>query len=57
MQPVSQVIVTGCPVTITFFKMAPYRIGVMNEDIGKFGYDSTQHAENKKDKNHEKDLT
>jgi hypothetical protein len=36
--------------------MAPYRIGVMNEDIGKFGYDSTQQR-TKKDKNHEKDLT
>ncbi len=28
----------------------------MNEDIGKFGYDSPQQT-TKKDKNHEKDLT
>ena len=43
-QPDSQVIVTRCPVTITFFKMVPHRnrIAIMNEDIGKYGYDSMQ---------------
>ncbi len=36
--------VTGQPVTITFFKMAPYGIPIikdMNEDIGTFVYDSS----------------
>ncbi len=35
-QPDSQVIVTGRPLTITFFKIAPYCIAIMHEDIGKF---------------------
>ena len=39
-QPDSQVIVTDTPVTITFLKMAAYRIAIMNNDIGKFVYDS-----------------
>ncbi len=39
-----------------FFKMAPYRIAVMNDDIGKFAYDNMQQR-TKKDKNHEKDFT
>ncbi len=41
-QPDSHVIVTSCPATITFFKMAACRIVVMNNDIAKFGYDSMQ---------------
>ena len=49
-QPDSQVIVTGWPVTITFFKMAAYRIAIMNEDTGKFGYGRMQQR-TKKDKN------
>ncbi len=51
-QPISQVIVTACPVTMTFFfKMAPYQKAIMNEDIGKFVYDSMQERA-QKDKNH-----
>ena len=43
-QPDSQVIVIGCPVTITFFfqnSALPYAC-IMNEDIGKFAYDTMQ---------------
>ena len=37
--------ITGWPVTIIFFfKMAAYRVAIMTEDIGKFGYDSMQGA-------------
>ncbi len=54
--PDYQVIVTVCPVTITFFKTALHCIVIMNQDIGKFGYDSVQQRK-KKDKNYEKDLT
>ena len=38
----NQVIGTECPVPTAqlYFKMAPYRIAIMNENIGKFGYDS-----------------
>ena len=43
-------IVTVVPVTITFLKMAPYRIAIVKEDI-------RTHATKIKDKNHEKDLT
>ena len=55
-QPDSQVVVTGCPMTITFFKMAAYRIAIMNDDIGKFGYDSMQQR-TKIDRIYEKYLT
>ncbi len=55
-QPDSQVIVSCCPVTITFFKMAPYRRAIMTNDIGKFGCDSMQQM-NKKDKISEQCLT
>jgi hypothetical protein len=48
-QPDSQVIVTGWAVAITFFKMAAHRIATMNDDIGKFEYDSMQ-KRTKKDK-------
>ena len=50
-------IVTGWPVTITFFnfKIVSYCIAIMNDDIGKFGYDSIN--KNKKDKINEKYLT
>ena len=34
-------IVTGFPVPATLFKSAPYRIAIMNEDIGKLGYKKT----------------
>ena len=44
-QPVPPVIVTDCPMTTTFFKMAPYRMAIMNEDDWK------------NDKNHKRDLT
>ena len=56
-EPDSQVIVTGWPVTITFFhfKMVSYCIAIMHDDIGKFGYDSIN--KNKKDKINEKYLT
>jgi hypothetical protein len=37
-----------------FFKMAAYRIAIMNDDIRKFGHDVTK---KKKDKIHEKCLT
>ena len=49
-------IVTGCLVTITFFQNGalPY-IAIMNEDIGKFVYDSMQQRTKKK--KHENDLT
>ena len=36
--------------------MAPNCIAIMNEDIGKFGYDSMQ-QKTKKDESNEKDLT
>ena len=36
--------------------MAAYRIAIMNDDIGKFGYDNMQQR-TKKDKIHEKYLT
>ena len=36
------------------FKMAPYRVAIMNEDVGKFGYDSMQQGQQKKDKIYEK---
>ncbi len=35
--PDSQVIITGCPVTITFFQNGAYRIAIMNDDMVKFG--------------------
>ena len=53
MQPDSQVIVTGCPVTITCFKMAAYHIPIMNNNIGKFGCDTMQQR-TKRDKINEK---
>ncbi len=39
-----------------FSKMAPHRIANMNEDTGKFAYDSLKQR-TKKDKNCERDLT
>ncbi len=36
--------------------MAPYRAAIMNEDNGKFWYDSTQQG-TKEDKNLKKDIT
>jgi hypothetical protein len=53
----AQVIVTSCTVTITFLKMAPYCIDIMNEDIANFVYDSMQERTKWKTKNHEKYLT
>ena len=47
---------SGCLVTITFFKIVPYRMAVMNDGIRKFVYDSMQQR-TRKDKNNEKDLT
>ncbi len=42
-QPDSHVMVAGCPTTfLLFFKMAPYRTAVMNDDIAKFRHDSMQ---------------
>ncbi len=43
-------IVTGCLVAITFFKMAPFCTDIMNEDIRKFMYDVAWKKEQKKTK-------
>ena len=49
-EPDSPMIVTGCLVAITFFKMAPFCTDIMNEDIRKFMYDVAWKKEQKKTK-------